>query len=91
MVAEKLTPPFCGGNPDTRAEFSVYVWPETTDGHYRRVKAYVGARKALTTARRLAVGNPARIMITDGWDHCCFEWQRGVGVTFPQSGEGDAP
>jgi hypothetical protein len=82
-----MRPSSDGGNP----EYSVYVWPEAADGRHYRAKAHVGPRAAVRAARRLAARLPARIMITDGGDCCCFEWHRGVGVTFPHGGEGDAP
>jgi hypothetical protein len=88
MATERLTPPLGGGNA---TEFSVYVWPTSPDGKYYRAKAHAGPRAAVQAARRLAARKPARIMITDGGDLCCFEWLHGVGVTFPQSDEGHAP
>jgi hypothetical protein len=88
MATERLTPPFGGGNA---TEFSVYLWPTSPEGQYYRAKAHVGPRAAVQAARRLAARQPARIMITDGGDCWCFEWLRGVGVTFPHGGEGDAP
>jgi hypothetical protein len=88
MATPKLTPPPGWGNA---TEFSVYVWPTSPDGQYYRAKANVGPRAAVQAARRLTAHAPARIMITDGGDCCCFEWERGKGVIFPHSGEGDAP
>jgi len=68
-------------------EFSVYQFflDETSE----RVESFVDPQTAVETACRLTrsvgakMGTTARVIITDGGDFTCFEWQAGKGVTYP--------
>lgn len=69
-----------------RPEFSVYqFFPDDT---YEAVARFVPAKEATELAFRLTQtlaarhGTIRRIIITDGGDATCFEWQAGRGVTF---------
>jgi hypothetical protein len=70
-----------------RNEFSVCQFFE--DGSYEYVRRFVGAEEAVKVARHYTdnvaakMGITTRVIITDGGDHCVFEWKRGEGVTFP--------
>jgi hypothetical protein len=72
---------------DERDEFSVYAFKPSGLSHLE--VSFAGAREAAICARRLTEtiaakeGEIARIIITDGGDHTCFEWRYGAGVTFP--------
>ncbi len=67
-------------------EFS--VWLFFPDGSYVPEKRWIGAEEAVKlakscTERPAAVaGFIPRIIITDGGDCTCFEWEHGKGVTF---------
>jgi hypothetical protein len=68
-------------------EFSVYQF--FLDESCERVASFVDPRTAVDTACRLTrsvgakMGTTARVIITDGGDFTCFEWQAGKGVTYP--------
>ena len=70
-------------NPD---EFSVVQFFE--DGSYEYVRRWVSAEEAVKAAKHYTTSVVARagfvtkVMITDGGDFCCFEWQYGKGITF---------
>jgi hypothetical protein len=68
-------------------EFSVYQFfpDETWDrtAHFVDAKSAVEEAKRLTTTPMARFGIVRRIIITDGGDFTCFEWQHGKGVTFP--------
>jgi hypothetical protein len=73
-------------------EFSVVIF--FPDGYYEYVCRYVSAQKAVETAasytRRPAaqMGIIRRVIVTDGDDHCNFEWKFGEGVTYPPEAKG---
>lgn len=68
-------------------EFS--VWQFFADGDQEQVLRFVSAERAVSQAKSLAdslggqLGTTQRIIITDGEDFTCFEWQHGSGVLFP--------
>jgi hypothetical protein len=68
-------------------EFSVCQFFE--DGTSEYVRRYIGACEAVRVAHHYThnvaakIGVTTRVVITDGGDHCVFEWQRGAGVTWP--------
>ena len=68
-------------------EFSVCQFFE--DGSSEYVRRFVGVEEALKAANHYCNsvgarrGFTRRVIITDGDDFCCFEWQSGKGVTFP--------
>lgn len=70
-----------------RDEFSVYAF--ASDGSWQRELSFVSAKEAvmwarwLTETREAKFGEVAKIIITDGGDHTCFEWRFGEGVVFP--------
>lgn len=70
-------------------EYSVYQW-FLGDERYEKVKEFVNAEEAVDTATNLAksvgakLGTTTRVIITDGWDNCCWEWTREDGIVFPQ-------
>lgn len=70
------------------AEFSVY-WCDP-DGNWndelRWIKAQDAVQLAYSLARRPAakMGIIREIRITDGDDHCVFQWLFGKGVVFPE-------
>jgi hypothetical protein len=67
-------------------EFSVYQFFE--DGSYEKVREFVSAEEATKAAHHYTnnvaskLGIVKRVIITDGGDCTCFEWQYGKGVTF---------
>ena len=68
-------------------EFSVYQF---LDGDIQEcVRSFVDAEEAVTAARHYTdnvaakMGITKRVIITDGGDHCVFEWLAGQGVVFP--------
>ncbi len=69
-----------------RPEFSVYWW-DREGGQHEELR-FVGAKVAVDAAHRLCEGPASllgiveRCIITDGGDFTCFEWKRGIGVTF---------
>jgi hypothetical protein len=69
-------------------EFSVVQF--FPDDSYEYVSRGLGAREAVDMAKRMTetlgakFGTTRRIIITDGGDNTCFEWQFGTGVTFPK-------
>lgn len=67
-------------------EFSVWVF--LPDDYHFPVARFIDAGTAVRMARRAcdAPGGASRVIITDGGDECCFEWKRGVGMTFPPPG-----
>lgn len=73
-------------------EFSVYQF--FLDETCERIESFVDPQTAVETARRLTrtvgarLGTTARVIITDGLDFTCFEWQFGKGVTFPPESVG---
>lgn len=68
-------------------EFSVCQFFD--DGTYEYVRRYVEAEEAVKASKHYTesvaakAGIVKRVIITDGGDCCCFEWQYGKGVTFP--------
>lgn len=76
----------------TQGEFSVAQW--FPNGDYEYVRRFVGAEEAVYTAKHYCtcvgakIGTTVRVMITDGGDHCVFEWNRDDGVTFPEQFRG---
>jgi hypothetical protein len=68
-------------------EFSVYQF--LPDGSYEAVVRFVSGKTAVETAKRCTetvsgrIGTTVRVIITDGGDYTCFEWQYGKGVTYP--------
>ena len=59
------------------------------DGSYEYVRRYVPAEEAFkaatfyTTNVASKMGIVSRVIITDGGDCICWEWEYGKGVTFP--------
>jgi hypothetical protein len=71
---------------DDRPQYSVVqFFPDET---YEKVLEWVGPEEAVKMAAQLAgsvgarIGTTRRIIITDGGDHTCFQWEFGKGVTF---------
>lgn len=70
----------------TQDEFSVYQFFE--DGSYERVREFVSAEEAVTAAKHYTtslgarLGTTQKVIITDGDDYTCFEWQYGKGITY---------
>ena len=70
----------------TTGEFSVCQFFD--DGSYEYVRRDVGALEAVQAAGHYCnsvgakLGITKRVIITDGGDYICFEWQHGKGVTF---------
>jgi hypothetical protein len=64
-----------------RDEFSVYWWDKDGTEHeaLRRVSAEeaVRAAKRLTEGPAAQAGGARRVIITDGEDHCNYEWRDG--------------
>lgn len=62
-------------------EFSVYWW-DCEGGQHEELR-YVDAHSALKAVKRLTTGPAARfkmvarVIITDGGDHCNYEWRDG--------------
>ena len=56
---------------------------------YEYVRRFVGAEEAVQAARHYTdnvaakMGITKRVIITDGGDHCVFEWLAGKGVVYP--------
>jgi hypothetical protein len=68
-------------------EFSVcQFFPDET---YEYVRRNVGAEEAVKAAHHYCssvgarLGTTVRVIITDGGDHCVFEWKFGQGVVWP--------
>lgn len=67
-------------------EFSLY-WYDC-DGNQHEELRFVDGQTAVKRAKTLAdgpasmIGIVELIIITDGGDFCCFEWKKGIGVTF---------
>lgn len=76
-------------------EFSVCQFFD--DDSYEYVRRYVGEEEAVKAAQHYCgnvaarVGMTKRVIITDGGDTTCFEWQYGKGVTFPPEAAGFQP
>jgi hypothetical protein len=72
-------------------EFSVCQFFE--DGTHEYVRRFVTAEEAMkafhfyTHNVASKIGTTKRVIITDGGDCCCFEWQFGKGVTFGLEGQ----
>lgn len=69
-----------------RAQFSVFAF--FNDDHYEPVIRWVNMYRAQDEVKRVLANEmnrmvTKRLIITDGGDHCVFEWTRGKGVTFP--------
>jgi len=70
----------------TTGEYSVCQFFE--DGLSEYVRRWVGAQEAVEAAKHYCssvaarCGITRRVIITDGGDCTCFEWQYGKGVTF---------
>lgn len=73
-------------------EFSVVQWFQ--NGEYEYVRRFVEALEAFNAARHYCtcvgarIGTTVKVMITDGGDHCVFEWNRTEGVVFPEQFKG---
>ena len=72
----------------SEGEFNVVQFFD--DGFHEYVRRGVDAKEAVEAAKFYTTNVVARlgliverVIITDGDDSCCFEWQRGEGVTFP--------
>lgn len=75
-------------NPDSgQPEFSVAQFFE--DGTWEYVRRFVDASEAVTAALHYTdnvackMGITKRVIITDGFDRCVFEWRHGEGVMWP--------
>jgi hypothetical protein len=70
-------------------EFSVCQF--FVDGSYEYVRRWVSAEEAMSAAKHYTtcvgarIGTTVRVIITDAGDCICFEWERGKGVTFPET------
>lgn len=59
------------------------------DESYEYVVRNVGPEEAIQTAIQLCrsvgakLGTTKRVIITDGGDHCNWEWIHGQGIVFP--------
>lgn len=74
-------------------EFSVVTF--FTDGSYiyeiRFVEATVAVNLLKSVTESVAskvLGVVARVIVTDGGDNICVEWQKGKGIVFPPPPEG---
>lgn len=72
---------------ESGAEFSVYQY--FPNGSYERVLNLVDAETAIKKAHHLInsvggrIGTTVRVLVTDGYDFCNFEWVYGKGIIFP--------
>jgi hypothetical protein len=70
----------------TSGEFSVTQFFK--DGTHETVRQFVSAEEAVTTFDHYTsnvasrIGITSRVIITDGGDCICFEWQHGRGITY---------
>lgn len=68
-------------------EFSVYQF--FTDGNYEAVRQWVSEEEAARAAGHyctsvaVKMGLVSRVIITNGGDEICFEWQAEKGIVFP--------
>ena len=68
-------------------EFSVCQF--FSDGTHEYVRRYVDIEEAATAVKHYTsnvasrLGLTSRVIITDGGDSICFEWQSGKGIVFP--------
>jgi hypothetical protein len=59
------------------------------DNSYEYVRRYVDSNEAVfafnhyTTSVGAQIGTTRRVIITDGGDLICLEWEFGKGITFP--------
>lgn len=71
---------------DDRPEFSVVQF--FSNGTYEYVRRFVGAEEAVKAAKHYTesvgarMGMVEKVIITDGGDCTCFQWEHGKGVTF---------
>lgn len=71
----------------SHGEYAVCLFFPDDSNEY--VKRWVGAEEAVRTAKDYSLRPAAlaglirRIIITDGGDNTCFQWEYGKGVTFP--------
>jgi hypothetical protein len=71
----------------TSNEFSVCQFFQ--DGTYEYVRRFVSAEEAVNAVAHfrdsvaVKTGLVTRVIITDGGDNCCLEWQQGKGIVFP--------
>jgi hypothetical protein len=71
----------------TMGEFSVCQFFE--DGTHEYTRQFVPAEEAVEAFRHytnsvaVRMGMVSRVIITDGGDCTCAEWQKGKGITFP--------
>jgi hypothetical protein len=67
-------------------EFSVYAFfvDETSmlDLEHVDAETAVNAAKRLTESLGARMGTTRRVIIVDGGDNTCFQWEYGKGVTF---------
>lgn len=67
-------------------EYSVYAFfpDESSMADLERVDAQTAvlAAKRLTESLGARMGTTRRVIITDGGDNTCFQWEYGKGVTF---------
>lgn len=80
---------------NTEGEFSVAWWDPEGDCYYE--KRFCGAEEAVSAAISLVslarhpaavLGRIRRIIITDGWDYCIWEWKYQEGIVYPPELEG---
>lgn len=75
----------------TTGEFSVCQFFQ--DGTYEYVRRFVSAEEAVeafkhyTTSVAAKIGTTVQVIITDGGDLTCAEWQYGKGIVFPGEGQ----
>lgn len=77
----------CSLECKTNGEFSVHQFfmDDTSEG----LRRFVDEKEAVETAIRYStsvgakIGTTKRVIITDGSDSCCWEWNHGQGITFP--------
>lgn len=68
-------------------EFSVAQF--FTDGNYEYVRRFVTIEEAITAFKHytdsvaVKMGMVSRVIITDGGDLICYEWEYGKGLTYP--------
>jgi hypothetical protein len=65
------------------------------DDSYEYVRRFVDAAEAVKAVAHYTnnvtsrIGITKRVIITDGGDSICFEWEFGKGITFPPKGSYD--
>jgi len=77
-------------DPNDRPQYSVCQF--LVDGTHEYIKRWITAREAVEIAQSytmpsrpgVKLGIIRRVIITDSGDYINWEWQHGVGVTFPK-------